>query len=148
MSLSQQVDAEIKKAMIARQTVVLDTLRMLKSAAKYAAIELGGAGGEVTDEIVMAAVRKQIKMRQDTIASYETAGRAVDKEKEEMGVLEKFLPAQMSEAELEQIVKATLAEIGATTKKQMGEAMKAVQAKVAGRADGKMVSTIVGKNLS
>lgn len=147
MSMIQQIDEEIKKAMIAKRTVALDTLRMLKSAAKYTAIDQGGAGGEVTDEIVLAAVRKQIKMRQDTIASYEKAGRTADRENEEIGVLEKFLPAQMSEIELEKIVKATLVEIGATTKKQMGEAMKAVQAKVAGRADGKMVSSLVSKNL-
>ncbi len=147
MSLITTIDAEIKKAMIAKRPIALDTLRMLKSAAKYAAIDQGGAGGEVTDEIVIAAVRKQIKMRQDTITSYEQAGRSAEKEKEEITVLEQFLPAQISESELEQIVKTTLAEIGATTKKQMGEAMKAVQAKVAGRADGKLVSTLVGKNL-
>ncbi|MDK3157547.1 GatB/YqeY domain-containing protein [Kamptonema cortianum] len=148
MSLIQQIDSEIKNAMLARRTVALDTLRMLKSAAKYAAIEQGGASAEVTDAIVLGAVRKQIKMRQDTIASYEQAGRDPQKEKDEIAVLEKFLPVQMSEAELEQIVKATLAEIGATGKKQMGEAMKAVQAKVAGRADGKLVSSLVGKMLS
>src|SRR5205823_4838970 len=94
-----------------------------------------------------AVVQKEIKKRRDAIEQFERGGRLelADKEKKEIPVLETFLPQPLSSADLEQLVKATIQELGATSKKEMGPVIKAVQAKAAGRADGKSISTVVGK---
>jgi uncharacterized protein YqeY len=116
---------------------------------KYAVIEKYGAEGEAKDEDVLAAVRKEIKKRQDSIEAFEKGGRPeqATKEKAEMKILEAYLPAAMSEADLEKLVKAVIAELGATDKKGMGAVMKACQAKAAGRADNRALSALVGKLL-
>ncbi|MDZ4815426.1 MAG: GatB/YqeY domain-containing protein [Verrucomicrobiota bacterium] len=151
MSLFTKVDADLKVAMLARDSLKVETLRMLKSAIKYYAIDkLGSVSADVSDDHVMEVVKKQIKQRRDSIESYESAGRAelADKEKKEMAILQPFLPVGLSAEELEVVVKAALQESGCTTKKQMGEAMKAVMAKVGGRAEGKAVSALVQKLLA
>ncbi|MEO6847013.1 MAG: GatB/YqeY domain-containing protein [Chthoniobacterales bacterium] len=149
MSLSQQIDADIKDAMRARDAVKLGVLRMLKSSVKYAAIEKLGADGVLDDESVVPVIRKQIKQREDAIAGFEKGGRPdlVQKEQAEMLVLQAYLPAALSAEEVTAIVKDAIAEAGATSKAQMGVVMKIVQAKIAGRADGKTVSTEVQKQL-
>jgi uncharacterized protein YqeY len=103
-----------------------------------------------TDEEVLAVVRKEIKKRQDAIEGYEKAGRAesVAAEKSEMAFLQTYLPAGLSEAELEALVDAAIAEAGATSKAQMGAVMKIASAKAAGRADGKVLSGLVQKKLA
>jgi len=150
MSLVAQIDADLKKAMLARDADKLSVLRMLKSAVKYAAIEKGGADSVPTDLDVLAVVRKEVKKREDSIASYTGAGRTdlADKEKSEMEFLRTFLPAQMSPEKMEALVKETIAETGATSKAQMGAVMKAAQAKAAGQADGKTLSQIVQRLLA
>ncbi|NBS88165.1 MAG: GatB/YqeY domain-containing protein [Verrucomicrobia bacterium] len=149
MSLALKIDEQIKEAMKAKDADRLGVLRMLKSAMKYAVIEKYGAEGEAKDEDVLAAVRKEIKKRQDSIEAFEKGGRPeqVTKEKAEMKILEAYLPAAMSEADLETLVKAVIAELGATDKKAMGAVMKACQAKAAGRADNRALSALVGKLL-
>jgi uncharacterized protein YqeY len=149
MSLALKIDEQIKEAMKAKDADRLGVLRMLKSAMKYAVIEKYGAEGEAKDEDVLAAVRKEIKKRQDSIEAFEKGGRPeqVTKEKAEMKILEAYLPAAMSEADLEKLVKAVIAELGATDKKAMGAVMKACQAKAAGRADNRALSALVGKLL-
>lgn len=149
MSLFKRIETELKESMLARDVVKTETLRMFKSAVKYVVIESKGADGVADDNDVLAVARKQVKQRQDSIASYQQAGRAdlAAKEEAEMKILTAFLPAQMDEAELETLVKAALAEVGVTSKKEMGKAMKAVMEKVAGRADGKAVSAMVQKCL-
>jgi uncharacterized protein YqeY len=149
MSLALKIDEQIKEAMKAKDADRLGVLRMLKSAMKYAVIEKYGAEGEAKDEDVLAAVRKEIKKRQDSIEAFEKGGRPeqVTKEKAEMKILEAYLPAAMSEADLEKLVKAVIAELGATDKKGMGAVMKACQAKAAGRADNRALSALVGKLL-
>ena len=101
------------------------------------------------DDDVLAAVRKEIKKRQDSIEAFEKGGRPeqATKEKAEMKILEAYLPAAMSEADLEKLVKAVIAELGATDKKAMGAVMKACQTKAAGRADNRALSALVGKLL-
>ena len=149
MSLALKIDEQIKEAMKAKDADRLGVLRMLKSAMKYAVIEKYGAEGEAKDEDVLAAVRKEIKKRQDSIEAFEKGGRPeqVTKEKAEMKILEAYLPAAMSEADLEKLVTAVIAELGATDKKAMGAVMKACQAKAAGRADNRALSALVGKLL-
>lgn len=122
---------------------------MLKSALKYAAIEKSGADGELEDADSIQVIRKQAKQRQDSIESFEKGGRAelAAKETEELKILNSYLPQQLSENELSQLVRETIASLGATSKAQMGAVMKELQAKVAGRADGKTLSQEVQKQL-
>jgi uncharacterized protein YqeY len=149
MSLALKIDEQIKEAMKSKDADRLGVLRMLKSALKYAVIEKYGAEGEAKDEDVLAAVRKEIKKRQDSIEAFEKGGRPdqATKEKAEMKILEAYLPAAMSDADLEKLVKAVIAELGATDKKAMGAVMKACQAKATGRADNRALSALVGKLL-
>lgn len=150
MTLQQRIDADLMDAMRAKQATKLGVLRMLKSALKYAAIEKSGAEGELNDGEAVQVIRKQVKQRQDSIDSFEKGGRAelAAKEKEELSILNSYLPQAMSTEELSKIVRETIAEAGATSKAQMGVVMKAVQAKAAGRADGKTLSQEVQKQLS
>lgn len=127
----------------------LGVLRMLKSALKNSAIEKGGADFKLDDADATQVIRKQVKQRQDSIESFEKGGRAelVAKEKEELALLNSYLPQAMSAEELSKAVREAIAEVGATSKAQMGAVMKAVQAKVAGRADGRTLSGEVQKQL-
>ena len=150
MKLQQRVDVDLKEAMRAKETTKLGVLRMLKSALKYAAIAKSGAEAELNDAEAAQVIRKQAKQRQDSIESFEKAGRAelVEKEKEELSILNGYLPQQMSADEISKVVRGTIAEVGATSRAQMGAVMKALQAKVAGRVDGKTLSAEVQKQLS
>ena len=150
MNLSQRIDGELKEAMRARETTKVGVLRMLKSALKYAAIAKSETEAELTDSEAVQVIRKQVKQRQDSIESFEKGGRAelASKEKEELLILNAYLPQAMSGEELAKLVRETIAEVGATSKAQMGDVMKALQAKVAGRADGKTLSVEVQKQLN
>jgi len=149
MSLVAQIDADLKKAMIAREADKLSVLRMLKSAIKYATLEKSGPDAVPSDAEVLAVVRKEAKKREDSIASFTQAGRTdlADKEKQELTFLQTLLPAQMSPEKIEALVKEAIAETGATGKAQMGQVMKAAQAKAAGQVDGKTLSQIVQRLL-
>lgn len=135
----------MKTAMRAKDTVALGTIRMLKSSIKNAAIEKGGADAELDDAEIAAVIRKEVKKRQDSIEQYETAGRSelAEKERAEIEVLNGYLPEPLSEGEIGEIVDAAIAEVGATSRKEMGQVMKIVQEKTAGRADGKTLSQAV-----
>ena len=150
MTLQERVDSDLKEAMRAKEAAKLGVLRMLKSAFQYAAIEKSGADADLSETEVVQVIRKQVKQRQDSIESFEKGGRAelVAKEKEELSILNSYLPQAMSADELSKIVRETIAEVGATSKAQMGVVMKAVQARAAGRADGKTLSQEVQKQLS
>src|SRR4029434_1355266 len=142
MTLQERVDADLKEAMRAKDTTKLGVLRMLKSALKYAAIAKSGAEAELNEAEAAPVMRKQAKQRQDSIESFEKGGRAelVEKEKEELAILNGYLPQPMSADEISKVVRETIAEAGATSRAQMGAVMKALQAKVAGRVDGKALS--------
>ena len=147
MSLQERVSQEIKAAMLAKAADRLSALRMLKSAMGYAQIERKTES--LPDAEVVAIVQKEVKKRRDSVEQFEKGGRAelAAKEKEEIAVLEMFLPKALSAEELEKLVRATIQELGATSKKDMGPVIKAVQAKAAGSADGKSISALVGKLL-
>jgi uncharacterized protein YqeY len=150
MSFSAQLTEDIKTAMKAKDTVALNVVRGMKSALKYAAIEKLGAEGELGEADALAVVRKEIKKRQDSVASYEQAGRQdlADTEKAEITVLEKYLPAAMSAEEITRLVESVITELGATSKKEMGAVMKVLQERSGGRADGKTLSGEVSKRLA
>jgi uncharacterized protein YqeY len=150
MRLQERIDSDLKEAMRAKDATRLGVLRMLKSALNYAAIEKPGAKGELNDTELVQVIRKQAKQRQDSIESFEKGGRPelAAKEKEELAVLNSYLPQALGAEELAKIVRDTIGETGATSKAQMGVVMKALQAKVAGRADGKTLSQEVQRQLT
>jgi len=157
MTLAEQIDHDLKEAMKARDAARLGTLRMVKSALKYAAIEKSGADAVIDDETAVSVLRKQIKQREDAAEGFEKGGRpdSAASERAEIIVLSAYLPAALSPEELEKIVTEAIAEVGASLgtpdgvgKAQMGVVMKAAQAKAEGRADGKSLSALVQKLLS
>lgn len=147
MTLLERVSQEIKSAMLAKDADRLSTLRLLKSAIGYAQIERKNEN--LSDAEIISLVQKEVKKRRDSVEQYEKGGRPelAAKEKQEITVLESFLPKALSPAELEEMVKAAIQETGATSKKQMGQVIKTVQTKAAGRAEGKVISELVGKLL-
>ena len=150
MTIPEQVDHDLKEAMKAREADRLSVLRMLKAAIKNAAIEKGGQAGVLDDTEATAVVRKQVKQRQDSIATFEKGNRPelAAKEQAEIATLEKYLPQALGPEELGRLVDEAIAEVGATGKAQMGAVMKALGPKVAGRADGKTLSQAVQQRLA
>jgi uncharacterized protein YqeY len=149
VNLSERIDSDLKDAMRAKDATRLSVLRMLKAALKNAAIEKSGADAQLNDAEAAQVIRKQVRQRQDSIESFQKGGRAelAAKEKEELSILRSYLPQAMGPDELTKVVRETIAEVGATSRAQMGAVMKALQAKVAGRADGKTLSAEVQKQL-
>ena len=149
MTIAQRILADMKTAMMAKDSVTLNVVRNLKSALKYAAIEKLGADGELSEADTVPVIRKELKKLQDSLDGAVKAGRAemADQAKAEIAVLEKYLPAAMSNEEVVAIIEAVIAELGATSKKEMGSVMKAVQERTAGRADNKVISGEVAKRL-
>jgi uncharacterized protein len=146
--LTDKIAADLRIAMLAKDATRTSTLRMLKSAIEYHKIEKKQEN--LTDADVTAVIKKQIKQRQDSIEGFEKGGRAdlADREKAELAILKSYLPEELSQAQLEEIVKVTIAELGATSKADMGKVMKAVQSKTAGRADNRLVSQLVSAQLA
>jgi uncharacterized protein YqeY len=144
MSLNERLGQELKAAMLAKDADRLGALRMLKSALGYAAMERKVESLGDTDFV--AVVQKEVKKRRDAVEQFTAGGRAelAAKEAAEIKVLEAFLPQMLTAGELEALVRGTIAELGATSKKEMGAVIKAVQAKAAGRAEGRAISTLVG----
>lgn len=147
MTLQERLGQEIKSAMLAKDADRLNALRMLKSVIGYVLIEKKAEA--LSDADFISIVQKEVKKRRDSIEQFEKGGRPelAAKEKQEITVLETFLPQALSPDELEKLVRDSIAESGATSKKEMGAVIKAVQAKAAGRADGKSISQLVGKLL-
>lgn len=149
-TIYDQITAGMKAAMLGKDALTLGALRSLKAALQNAQVARGNAHELLPDNEALNVVRKQIKQRDDAIAMYEKAGRQelADKELAEKKVLSSFLPAEMGEAEILPILDAVLAELGATSKKDMGRVMKEMQARTAGSAPGKLLSRLVASRLS
>lgn len=149
MTLNERIVHDLKEAMRAREQTRLDVIRMLKSAVQMAAIEKGGATTVLDDPEVEAVIRKQVKQRRDSIVGFEKGGRPelAAKEQAELEILQAYLPKGLTPEELAAMIDATIQEVGATTKAQLGAVMKALQPKLLGRADGKTASLEVGKRL-
>jgi len=148
-SLTQRITTDIKEAMKNKDQAALNVIRSLKSAIQLATIEKYGAGGELDEAESVAVIRKAIKQRQDSVASFEAGGRPelAETEKAEIAVLERYLPEALSEGEIQKLVEEVISELGATTRKEMGGVMKRLQERIAGRADNKIVSQLVGERL-
>ncbi len=148
MSLSKQIVADLTAAMKAQDAAKTSTLRMVKAAMMNRQIE---KGSELDDEEMQKLLRSLVKQRRDSIEQYEKAGRQelVDKEQAEIDVIDTYLPKAASQEEIEQVVAAVIAETGASSMKDMGKVMKAVQAALAGKnADGRLVSEVVKAKLA
>jgi uncharacterized protein YqeY len=142
MSLRDRINDDMKIAMKARDSERLSAIRLLTSALKQREVD---ERIEITDEVVLAVIEKMLKQRKDSIAQY-TAGKRLDlvaKEQFEVGVLQVYMPAQLSDAQLAAILDGVIAEVGATSAKDMGKVMNALRPKVAGRADmGKLSGAV------
>lgn len=149
MSLRAQLDADLKTAMKARDALRLSTIRSVKSAIQYKEVE-GGEATALDDAGILKIVVALVKQRKDSIDQFRAGGRddLADKEQKELEVLQVYLPQQLTEAEVEALVVETIAEVGATGPKDMGAVMKAIGPKTAGRADGRVVSSLVKSKLS
>lgn len=150
MSLLDTITADMKSAMRDRNKTALNTLRALKTAIGNAAIDKGGAGTELPGNEVVNIIRKQIKQRQDSLEQYEKAGRAelAETEREEIAILENYLPQPLSDGEIDAAVTSAIEESGAQGRQDMGKVMKLLQEKTGGRADGKTLSQKVMQQLS
>lgn len=148
MALEQQIQKDIMEAMKAHNTVRTNAVRAIKSEILLA--KTSGAGAEITDGDVIKLIQKLIKQRKDSAAMYAQGGRQdlADNELAEAAEMEGYLPKQLSEAEVEEIVKGIIAETGASSMADMGKVMGLATKKLAGQADGRTVSSIVKKLLA
>lgn len=149
MSLQAKVMEELKEAMKAKNTVALESLRAIKSAILLAKTE-AGATEELTEADELKLLQKLVKQRKDSAALYSQQGREdlAQPELAQMAVIEKFLPKQLTEEEITATVKGFIADVGATTAKDMGKVMGVASKALAGKADGKLISEIVKKLLA
>lgn len=149
MSLEEKINADLKTAMLAKEEATVRGLRSIKSAIILAKTEKG-ANGIISPEKEVQMLQKMIKQRRDSIAEFEKANRTdlATKEKEEVSVIEKYLPAMMSEDEVREVVKKAIAETGATSQKEMGKVMGVVSKQLAGKADNKVIADTVKSLLS
>ncbi len=142
----QQLDQAFKTALKSQQPVAASTLRMLKSAIHYREVELKRS---LSEDELLAVVATQAKQRREAVAEYNQAGRPdlAKKEEEELSILLSFLPQQLTSAECEAEVSGIIAELGASGPKDLGRVMKAVMARLAGRADGKVIQEMARRRL-
>jgi uncharacterized protein YqeY len=148
MSLEQKIMADLKTAMLAKDEAGLRSLRAIK-AAIILAKTAEGANGELKEEDETKLLQKLIKQRKDSLEIYEKQNRPdlAQKEKEEIAVIEKFLPKQLGADELKTIIAKIIAETGASSPADMGKVMGAATKQLAGQADGKTISAVVGQLL-
>ena len=149
MALEQQIMAEMKEAMKAKDEATLRGLRAIKAEIIKAKTE-PGAGGEIDEATEQKFLQKMMKQRKDSLEIFEKQGRAdlAVKEKEEMAVIEKFLPKQLSESEIKEAVTTIIAAVGASSPADMGKVMGVASKELSGRADGKTISAIVKELLA
>lgn len=148
--LKQKLQEELKQSMLARDELKTSVLRMLLSAINYFEIQKGGAGYEATDDDVLYVIDKQAKQRRESIDQFKKASRydLADKETKELEILKTYLPEQMTEEKVKEIIKNTIAETGAKSVTDMGKVMAILVAKLKGKADMTKVSRLLKEELS
>ena len=144
MSLEQKIMGELKTAMLAKDEKALRSLRAIKAAILLAKTS-EGSGGELKEDDEIKLLQKLVKQRKDSLEIYQQQNRAdlAQKEIEEIEVIEKFLPKQLSADEIKTELTAIIAEVGAVSPADMGKVMGAATKKLAGKADGKTISALV-----
>ena len=148
MTLEEKIKPDLIAAMKAKDQASLRGIRAIKAAILLAKTD--GSGKEITSEVEIKMLQKMIKQRKDSAQIYVDQGREdlAKVEQEEIAVIEKYLPEQMSAAELEEIIKGIVAQTGASSMKDMGKVMGIASKQLAGRADGKTISGVVKQLLS
>lgn len=148
MEIREKITADVKAAMIAKDSVKLGALRMLQAAIKNREIDM--RPDPITADEVLGVIKKLVKQRKESIDQFQQAGRQdlVDQETSELKVLEVYLPAQMGREQIEALVTEVIAALGAKTVKDMGPVMKEVIAKAGGAADNKIVSEVIKSKLA
>lgn len=148
--LENQIQSDIKAAMIAKDAVALTSIRAIKAAILLAKTSEGGAKESLEDEEIIKIIGKLVKQRKESAAIYSQQNREdlAQNELAEAKVMEKYLPKSLSEEEVEVAVKEIIAQIGASSMADMGKVMGVATKKLAGAADGRVISTIVKKLLS
>ncbi len=148
MEIREKITADIKSAMIAKDSLKLGALRMLQAAIKNREIDM--RPNQITQEEVMGVLKKLVKQRKESIDQFQQAGRQdlVDKESAELKVLEVYLPSQMSRDQIESLVVEVISGVGAKSIKDMGTVMKEVITRSAGAADNKIVSEVIKSKLN
>lgn len=153
--LKEKLEGDLKAAMRSKDAAAISAIRLVLSGIKNKEIEERGAGklqaGDALDDAgVIRVLSSFAKQREESIDMFKKGGREelVKKEQAELEILQRYLPSQLSEAEVEKIVGETIKEVGASGMKEMGQVMKAVMPKLAGQADGKLVNEIVRRMLS
>jgi uncharacterized protein len=147
LPLAERIDADLKQAMRAQDTIAKLTLRAVKTALTEAS--KAGADHSQNDDVVMAVLQREAKRRREAAAEYARLGASTQAQQEqaELAVLERYLPRQLTEAEIEVLAKQAIADTGAESPRDMGKVMSAVMPQTAGAADGKLVSQIVRRLL-
>ncbi|ANB59838.1 GatB/YqeY domain-containing protein [Anoxybacteroides amylolyticum] len=147
MGLLERLNDDMKQAMKNKEKEKLSVIRMVKAALQNEAIKLGKTLSEDEELTVLA---RELKQRKDSLQEFENAGRSdlVDKTKEEIHILQLYMPKQLSEEELAEIIQQTIAEVGASSKADMGKVMGAIMPKVKGKADGSLVNKLVQQYLA
>ncbi|MBN2908544.1 GatB/YqeY domain-containing protein [Polycladomyces sp. WAk] len=147
MSLLERLNQDMKTAMKNKEKTKLSVIRMLRSEIKNEEIQ---RQHELSDEEVIEVLMRELKKRKDALQQFEDAGRddLVQQLREEIAVIEPYLPEQLSEEELRELVREVVQETGASSKADMGKVMKAIMPRVKGRADGKLVNRLVQEVLS
>ncbi|MBL6466001.1 GatB/YqeY domain-containing protein [Peptostreptococcus stomatis] len=146
MSLKEKLQEDLKSSMKNKDTIRKSVVTLIRAAIKQHEVD---NRVELADDAIIDIISKQLKQRKDSLAEFEKANRddLVEETKSEIQVLEGYLPQQLSEEELEKIVIETIAEVGATSMKDMGKIMATIKPKTAGRADGRKINELVKKNL-
>ena len=147
MTIKEKLQQDLKESLKKKDTLRLNTVRSIINAIKNKEIDLRR---ELEEEEIYGILTTLAKQRRESIEQYEKGGRQdlVEQETKELEIIKEYLPEQLSEEEIEKIVKETIEEVNATSMKDMGKVMKAVMPKVKGRADGKKVNEMVKKILS
>lgn len=145
----QELQNDLKKSMLARETEKTSVLRMLLSAITYYEIQKGGAGYTATEEDVLTVIQKEAKQRRDSIEEYIKGNRQdlADKEQHELSILQNYLPKQMSEEEIKSLVQKAVEQTHATSVQDLGKVMGILVPQTKGKADGGLVSKIVREEL-
>ena len=147
MSLLERLNSDIKQAMKNKEKDKLSVIRMIKASIQNEALK---TGNEISEEEELTVLSREVKQRKDSLHEFDKAGREdlVEKIRTELQYVELYMPKQLSEEEVSEIVKQAISETGASTKAEMGKVMAVIMPKVKGKADGSLVNKLVQQHLS
>ncbi|MGM8364624.1 GatB/YqeY domain-containing protein [Virgibacillus sp. W0181] len=148
MTVAERLNEDMKQAMRDKNKEKLSVIRMIKASLQNELIRTGEA--ELSEDEELSILSRELKQRKDSLQEFESAGRddLAQKLEFEISIVQQYLPKQLTSEELEQIIKQTITEVNATSKKDMGRVMSAIMPKVKGRADGSLINKIVQKHLN